>query len=214
MEYIRRLETYVLAEGKKLYQAMNKIGDNLIDFEKQYQKYNYRKNIASRIIARPESLKTTLPRAKGHLIWLLTRHDAKGDIPAAMWGEWELRGTGYKYCTKAIDVILTSIQSQKEWIEVFAGIRSDSDKNTGGHNPHRKALNEFYEHYAGRKSSDIENIKNRLPENMGWKTAWNDNPAAMQESQILLAKYEVRDGTLPETLICFDETQNNGTMMA
>lgn len=145
--------------------------DNIIEGMNASTKRN---TLASQLNADPQKLLTYTPEAKGNLLYLLTRH--------GIWDHADInnRGDGiipdiYHDRKTAIIHILSSIQTQREWIKVMTHCTPDGEDLALSQPLSRDALVAWQESalrtflQEGRNRDDeLDEIKARIRQHVAW----------------------------------------------
>lgn len=174
---------------KNLEATVETIDDSFTSFvesiENGLKESKKRNQLALNIISGKEKLFSYTPEAKGILIYLLTRHGIADHIDRENYGD-DIIPNIYSNRKDAIITILTSIQTQKEWFEVFSHCTADGSSLSGG-NPALKYmlsqrkmndLSDFLQE-GKNKNHEMEAIYRRLRVAPAWgyPLAWNNSEA-------------------------------------
>ncbi|MHC4058666.1 ATPase [Yersinia pseudotuberculosis] len=133
-----------------------------------------RNTLANNILATPQALLSYTPESKGILLYLLTRHATADHIDIGNRGD-DFIPDIYHDRKKAIIVILTTIQTQREWFQVFSHRTADGSDLANG-NPALKyivaqrQMNETMEFLQEgiNKDKEMDKIYRRLKETPAW----------------------------------------------
>ena len=174
---------------RTLNATVETINDAFIDFidslDSGLKESKKRNQLALNVISNKEKLLNYTPESKGMLIYLLTRHGIADHIDTDNRGN-KIIPDIYSDRKDAIIIILASIQTQKEWFEVFSHCTVDGSSLSGG-NPALKYmvsqkqmnnLSDFLQEGMNR-DHEMETIYRRLRVTPAWgyPLAWNNSEA-------------------------------------
>lgn len=162
-----------------------RFSDFVASIEQGLEASKKRNQLALNIISDKQCLLSYTPESKGMLIYLLTRHGVADHIDTDNRGD-KIIPDIYSDRKNAIIIILASIQTQKEWFEVFSHCTADGSSLSGG-NPALKYmvsqkqmnnLRDFLQEGMNR-DHEMETIYRRLRVNPAWgyPLVWNNSEA-------------------------------------
>lgn len=149
--------------------------DALVDSMVSGIKASERRNtLAKNINANPKKLLSYTPETKGILLYLLTRHAIADHIDIDNRGDGIIPDIYYNR-KKAVITILTSIQTQREWFQVFSHRTADGSDLANGNSALKyivaqKQIDETKEFLQEglNKDKEMEEIYRRLKETPAW----------------------------------------------
>lgn len=172
---LSEIKKEVKEELKNMAITLNDIDDYFISvvssFEEGVNSSQKRNDIAHNILSKPNHLIKTTPEAKGILIYLLTRHNLYDHVDLDNRVMLDI----YHDRKEAILTILDSIQTQREWFQVFSHCNADGSDLAAGNSAlkymvaQRKMndLKEFLQEGLN-KDNEMDKIYRRLKVTPSW----------------------------------------------
>lgn len=177
--FLTNMKSQVEYELKYFKSSLDKIESRFYDavnyFEKGMVESKKRNEIANNILMDPKYLLRVTPEAKGILIYLLTRHGFNDHR------DWDNRVMLdiYHNRKEAILTILDSIQTQREWFQIFSHCNADGSDLAAGNSALKymiaqKKMNDLKEFLQEGVNKDKEMDK-RLKTSPSWGYALSMN---------------------------------------
>lgn len=180
--FLTNMKSQVEYELKYFKSSLDKIESRFYDavnyFEKGMVESKKRNEMANNILMDPKYMLRVTPEAKGILIYLLTRHGFNDHR------DWDNRVMLdiYHNRKEAILTILDSIQTQREWFQVFSHCNADGSDLAAGNSALKymiaqKKMNDLKEFLQEgvNKDKEMNKIYKRLKTSPSWGYALSMN---------------------------------------